>query len=132
MTLQDGLTFGGIIIAAGLGFLGAWSSARASRSSAARTAELTAFQLQMDARDAQILTWRTDAELIRRNRDDNEVRADAQIAALEAKVDHCAVQLSALIAWAHTVAAIMREADIKFPAPPVSARTPRGKPNDSG
>lgn len=116
------LTLAGIAVTAVLGFIGAWGTARASRATAARVAELDSFRLQLASRDDQIAAWRNDAEALRKLRDEAEARDRQRIAELTARLDELTARLDELSDWAQQVTELMRRADLEFPEPPILRR----------
>jgi Skp family chaperone for outer membrane proteins len=81
------ITLLGIVTTTLVSLFGAVTSARATRRAAERSAELAKADLQMKARDAQIASWRTDAEALRRERDEDARRCREQIAELRAQIE---------------------------------------------
>lgn len=82
MTVAGWVTFLGVVLTAVVSLLSAHFSARAARRASDRVAELDAVRLQLETRDAQIVSWRTDVETLRRERIEDEARCRERIAEL--------------------------------------------------
>lgn len=86
MTAAGWVTFLGVVLTAVVSLLSAHFSARAARRSSERVAELDAVRLQLETRDAQIVSWRTDVEALRRDRIEDDARCREQVAVLVAHI----------------------------------------------
>lgn len=122
MSLAGWLTFLGVIITAGLGLIGAWASARASKATARRNAEIDEIKMQLSARDNQVQSWRTDAEALRAQRDAAQQAIDQlrkAAADRERVVNRLRRRLQGMIVWARK---IIDEGDAlaaNLPGPPM-------------
>jgi hypothetical protein len=86
VTAAGWVTFLGVVITAVVSLLSAHFSARAARRATDRVAELDAVRLQLETRDAQIVSWRTDVETLRRERIEDDARCREQVAELVAHI----------------------------------------------
>ena len=107
------LTFLGVLITAVFGFLGARSSARASRAAANRAARLEEFKIQIDMRDRQVDSWREDTETLRRMHSEDTAR----LTACERRVATLSAQIDALTVWVGSASSLMRGAGVPYSAP---------------
>lgn len=93
------ITFLGIVITGVVSLFGAISSARATRKAAERTAELTQLNLEIESRDAQVISWRQDAETLRIQRDEGS----AKIISLERRISMFVRWGRKVIVWYETI-----------------------------
>ena len=89
------ITFLGILITAAVSLFSAITSSRATRRATERTAELARMNIQLESRDAQIASWRTDAETLRRQRDEESDK----IVVLERQIEVFTRWASLVIRW---------------------------------
>lgn len=124
-TVVQVLAVAATIIVAGLGLAGVVYTARAARASNKRTAEIEQSKLDTTRWQAQVDSWRSDVAQLRADRKEDEQRHQEQIAALRERMTRIETVAEEerrarfeLITWARNVVALLRQAQIAYPAPP--------------
>lgn len=124
-TVVQVLAVAATIIVAGLGLAGVVYTARAARASNKRTAEIEQSKLDTTRWQAQVDSWRSDVAQLRADRKEDEQRHQEQIAALRERMTRIETVAEEerrarfeLITWARNVVALLRQAQISYPAPP--------------